>query len=66
MVVLFLVPNVVLVSAVEFDMNKYFQIMWIAVAILAAWLIRRWSTVADRRRPRRLGDLARARSRTGT
>ena len=23
-------------------MNKYFQIMWIAVAILAAWLIRRW------------------------
>ncbi|MEO8438509.1 MAG: hypothetical protein ABI562_08600, partial [Chloroflexota bacterium] len=29
-------------SAVEFDMNKYFQIMWIAVAILAAWLIRRW------------------------
>ena len=35
-------PNVVVVSAVEFDMNKYFQIMWIAVAILAAWLIRRW------------------------
>ena len=30
------------VSAVEFDMNKYFQIMWIAVAILAAWLIRAW------------------------
>jgi hypothetical protein len=25
-----------------FDMNKYFQMMWIAVAILAAWLIRRW------------------------
>ena len=23
-------------------MNKYFQIMWIAVAILAAWLIKRW------------------------
>jgi hypothetical protein len=41
-VALFLVPNVVVVSAVEFDMNKYFQIMWIAVAILAAWLIRRW------------------------
>ena len=41
-VVLFIVPNVVVVSAVEFDMNKYFQIMWIAVAILAAWLIRRW------------------------
>jgi len=39
---LFIVPNVVVVSAVEFDMNKYFQIMWIAVAILAAWLIRAW------------------------
>jgi hypothetical protein len=23
-------------------MNKYFQAMWIAVALLAAWLIRRW------------------------
>jgi hypothetical protein len=41
-VALFLVPNLVRVSAVDFDMNKYFQIMWIAVAILAAWLIRRW------------------------
>ena len=42
MVALFIVPNVVVVSAVVFDMNKYFQIMWIAVAILAAWLINRW------------------------
>ncbi len=42
LVVLFAIPNVVVMSAVEFDMNKYFQIMWIAVAILAAWLIRRW------------------------
>lgn len=41
-VALFLVPNLVVVSAVEFDMNKYFQMMWIAAAILAAWLIRRW------------------------
>ena len=41
-VALFIVPNVVVVSAVEFDMNKYFQIMWVAVAILAAWLIHRW------------------------
>ena len=41
-VALFIVPNFVVVSAVEFDMNKYFQIMWIGVAILAAWLIRRW------------------------
>lgn len=42
LVVLFLVPNVVQVSAIGFDMNKYFQAMWIAVALLAAWLIRRW------------------------
>lgn len=40
---LFLVPNVVKVSVVDFDMNKYFQAMWIAVAILAAWLVHRWS-----------------------
>jgi hypothetical protein len=39
---LFLVPNVVVVSDIAFDMNKYFQAMWVAVAILAAWLIRRW------------------------
>ena len=45
-VALFLVPNLIVVSAVEFDMNKYFQIMWIAVAILAAWLIARWRTTA--------------------
>jgi hypothetical protein len=42
LVVLFLIPNLVVLSAVDFDMNKYFQMMWIAVAILAAWLIRRW------------------------
>ncbi len=42
LVALFLIPNLVVLSAVEFDMNKYFQIMWIAVAILAGWLIRRW------------------------
>jgi hypothetical protein len=39
---LFLVPNLVQVSDIAFDMNKYFQAMWIAVALLAAWLIRRW------------------------
>jgi hypothetical protein len=39
---LFIVPNIVEVSAVSFDMNKYFQIMWIAVAVLAAWLMHRW------------------------
>jgi hypothetical protein len=42
LVALFVVPNVVQVSHVAFDMNKYFQAMWIAAALLAAWLIRRW------------------------
>ena len=41
-VALFLIPNVMQVSDVAFDMNKFFQAMWIAVALLAAWLIRRW------------------------
>jgi hypothetical protein len=39
---MFAIPNLLQVSAVGFDMNKYFQAMWIAVALLAAWLIRRW------------------------
>jgi hypothetical protein len=39
---LFLVPNVVQASVIDFDMNKVFQAMWIAVAIAAAWLVRRW------------------------
>ncbi len=43
---LFLIPNVVVVSVVDFDMNKYFQAMWIGVAIAAAWLIRRWPVPA--------------------
>ena len=43
---LFLVPNVVQASAIGFDMNKYFQAMWIGVALLAAWLIRRWPAPA--------------------
>ena len=48
LVAIFVVPNViVVVSSVEFDMNKYFQINGYAVAILAAWLIRRWT--ADHR-----------------
>jgi hypothetical protein len=42
LVALFVVPNVVQVSHVAFDMNKYFQAMWVAVALLAAWLVRRW------------------------
>ena len=60
MVALFLIPNVVGVSAVDFDMNKYFQIMWVAVAILAAWLIRHWppspSPPCSRSRPSRPGS----------
>jgi hypothetical protein len=43
---LFLVPNVVQASAIGFDMNKYFQAMWVGVALLAAWLIRRWPAAA--------------------
>jgi hypothetical protein len=43
---LFLVPNVVQASAIGFDMNKYFQAMWVGVALLAAWLIRRWPAPA--------------------
>ncbi|HEY7526103.1 MAG TPA: hypothetical protein VIA82_04655 [Candidatus Limnocylindria bacterium] len=45
-VALFLVPNVMQVSDVAFDMNKFFQAMWIAVALLAAWLIRQWPRLA--------------------
>lgn len=45
-VALFLIPNLVQVSVISFDMNKYFQAMWIAVALLAGWLIRRWPTLA--------------------
>lgn len=41
-VVLFAVPNLAQVSAVAFDMNKFFQAMWVAVAILAAWAVRAW------------------------
>jgi hypothetical protein len=41
-VALFAIPNVVQVSVIDFDMNKYFQAMWVAVAVAAAWLIRRW------------------------
>ncbi len=43
---LFVVPNVVQVSVIDFDMNKYFQAMWVAVGLLAAWLIHRWPVPA--------------------
>jgi hypothetical protein len=39
---LFVIPNVLQVSVIDFDMNKYFQAMWIACGLLAAWLVRRW------------------------
>jgi hypothetical protein len=39
---LFAIPNLVQLSVVDFDMNKYFQAMWIAVAVAAAWLVHRW------------------------
>ncbi len=42
MLLLFVIPNVIQVSTIAFDMNKYFQAMWIAVALLAGWLVRRW------------------------
>lgn len=45
-VALFLVPNVMQVSDIAFDMNKFFQAMWVAVALLAAWLVRRWPSIA--------------------
>ena len=45
-VALFLVPNVMQVSDIAFDMNKFFQAMWIAVALLAAWLVRSWPRLA--------------------
>ena len=44
--VLFFVPNLVQVSVIAFDMNKYFQAMAIALALLAGWLMRRWPLAA--------------------
>jgi hypothetical protein len=46
LVLCFVIPNVVQFSVIDFDMNKYFQAMWVAVAILAGWLIRRWPAIA--------------------
>ena len=43
---LFVIPNVVQVSVIGFDMNKYFQAMAIALALLAGWLVRRWPVPA--------------------
>jgi hypothetical protein len=35
-------PNLVVASSTTFDANKFFQLMWIPTAVLAAWLIRDW------------------------
>ena len=43
---MFVIPNIAVFNAISFDMNKYFQAMWIAVAILAGWTIRRWAAPA--------------------
>jgi hypothetical protein len=45
-VAMFAIPNLASFSAITFDMNKYFQAMWMAIAIAAAWLIRRWHPLA--------------------
>lgn len=45
-VAMFAIPNLAVFSAVSFDMNKYFQAMWMASAIAGAWLIRGWHPVA--------------------
>jgi hypothetical protein len=45
-VAMFAIPNLAVFSAVSFDMNKYFQAMWMASAIAAAWLIRGWHPAA--------------------
>ncbi len=42
---MFLVPNLVVASAIEFDMNKYFQLLFVALAILGGWLLRRRTTL---------------------
>lgn len=42
---IFAVPNLVQVSYVTFDASKFFQIMWIPTALLAAWLMRGWRTL---------------------
>jgi hypothetical protein len=44
LVALFVIPNVVQVSTVALDSTKFFQLMWPAAALLAAWLMRDWRT----------------------
>lgn len=41
-VTMFAIPNVAVFSHISFDMNKYFQVMWMATAVAAAWFIRSW------------------------
>jgi hypothetical protein len=42
MLALCVVPNLVVATAIPFDMNKFFQIAAIPAAILTGWLIRAW------------------------
>lgn len=44
-IALFLVPNVVMAGAVAFDMNKYFQLVFVALALLGGWFLRRRRTL---------------------
>lgn len=44
LVALFVIPNVIQVSTTVLDSTKFFQLMWPAAALLAAWLMRDWRT----------------------
>ena len=43
-VAFFMIPNLVMAGAVAFDMNKYFQLMSVALALLGGWLLHRRRT----------------------
>ncbi|HYA00902.1 MAG TPA: DUF2298 domain-containing protein [Candidatus Binatia bacterium] len=39
---IFAIPNLIVVSSTINDADKFFQFMWLGVAILAAWAMRAW------------------------
>ncbi|MGH2394594.1 MAG: hypothetical protein ACRDGH_14090, partial [Candidatus Limnocylindria bacterium] len=45
-VAMFAIPNLAVFSHISFDMNKYFQVMWMATAMAAGWFIRSWHPAA--------------------
>jgi voltage-gated potassium channel Kch len=45
-VAMFAIPNVATFSHITFDMNKYFQVLWMATAVAAGWFIRTWHPAA--------------------